>query len=189
MNFLVHVKGQQEDKGCYPESSTCSTSPLWVVPSLWFVYIRYSVFVPWNGFVPTCLLLSSSHWLCRSPGSEGFPPANPKALLYLTVTPFLLQEMSHSVSELDMAAQCWLGGCCSELFSLILLSGRAVPVLGLSNHLSHLRQGCLPPLPGLQRGWISGDIVFLVGPKPSGRKEKPFTGAKARLHHAWTKGT
>lgn len=84
LNEFLGARGQ----GVLPRIFYLSYFPSWIVPSLWFVYIRYSVLVQWNGFVPTCLLLSSSLWLCRSPGSEGFPPANPKALLYLTVTPF-----------------------------------------------------------------------------------------------------
>lgn len=97
MNFLVHVKGQQEDKGhtpwCFSEFSTCSTSPSWTYHSSGACIIVSACWIELLcPHVPVPILL----WLVligRSPGQEeGFEPANPKALLCLTVTPFCFKK-------------------------------------------------------------------------------------------------
>lgn len=141
MNFLVHAKGQQEDKGnthlVLPRVFNLLHFPLIDVSFQWFVYYSQCL-LNWTA-------LSSRAWTYPPPigsagGSgqeEGFQPAKPKALLWSLFASRNKSQWEwarHGSSALAQQPLQWMNRS-----ALSLLSGQPCPNSGPLKFLSHHR--------------------------------------------------
>lgn len=136
----------------------------------------------------------------QKPRIRRLPTSQPQSTAVSHCDPFLLQDMSHSESELDMVARPWLSSHWGEWLRFILAVWLSMFKLwAFQNIWAITDKAAGSPLPQdkanflqwfliVQKAWTSLDIVFLVWPKTLSRKEKLSTEAKKRLHHIQQEG-
>lgn len=117
-----------------------------ITPGVHVLYVRYPVLIELNCFAPICLLPSFFYWLWRGPGLEASNQPTQSTGAMSHHDPFLLQEMSHSESELDMQLSPGSGAVAVSSSALSLLSGQACSNSGPLKTLKPLQIRLLPTM-------------------------------------------